>query len=151
MDATAPAIFPDAGISGQRRSRGTRAERLKQLKQTVAAGARQAAIEEHRHGGKNDAAIDVILHLRDGGIADAHGPVIAIALQIRRYPLIEIVGRNDAIDGLQVLLVVGRDGEREIDEVFHRLCRTDAVERLDDEIGIAQPAIPIVPGPAGAG
>ena len=48
------------------------------------------------------------------------------------------------------LVGIGRDAQREGDEIFHRLRRADAVERLDDEIGVAQPAIAVVPGAPGS-
>src|SRR5262249_38716434 len=45
---------------------------------------------------------------------------------------------------------VGRNAQRKRDEILHRLRRTDAVERLHHEIGVAQPTIAVVPGAAGS-
>ena len=42
-----------------------------------------------------------------------------------------------------------RDRQREGNEFLHRARCADAVERLDDEIGIAQPAVAIIPGAPG--
>ena len=81
MDALTSAIFPDAGIGNESLGRGLFTERFEQPEQSFVAWARQAAVEEHRHRGENDAAIGVVLHLVDRGIADPHRAVAAIALQ----------------------------------------------------------------------
>ena len=86
VDALAAAIFPDAGVGLERLAPALLAERLQQLKQAFVARPRQAPVEEHRHGGEDDAAIGVVLRLVDGGIADAHRPVAAIAVEVRRGP-----------------------------------------------------------------
>ena len=57
---------------------------LEQPKQPLVARPRQSAIEEHRHGGQDDAAVGIVLHLLRGGVADAHRSVAAIALQVGR-------------------------------------------------------------------
>ena len=54
--------------------------------QRLAAGVRQAFVEKHRHGGKNDAAIGVMLGLGDGGIAEPHRTMVLEAFQVRRDP-----------------------------------------------------------------
>ena len=84
MDALAAAIFPDAGIGLEGFCGGAVAERFEQMKKTFVTRARQPAVEEHRHGGEDDAAIGVVLHLADRGIADAHRPVAAIAFEVGR-------------------------------------------------------------------
>ena len=84
VHALAPAIFPDAGVGLERQLRRLVAERFEQAKQRFVAGPRQAAVEEHRHRRKDDAAIGVVLDLRRRRIADAHRPVAAIAFEIRR-------------------------------------------------------------------
>ncbi len=150
MDALAPAIFPDAGVGFQGELAGLAAERFQQPKQSFVAEPRQAPVEEHRHRGEDDAAIGVVLHLLGGGIADAHRPVAAIALEVGRDSFIHRVDRNDAVDRPHRFVGVGRDAQGEGDEIFHRLRRADAVERLHHEIGVAQPAIAIVPGASGA-
>ena len=79
VNALPAAIFPDAGIRHEGFLRGPVAERFEQTKQTFVARPRQAAVEEHRHGGEDDAAIGIVLHLTDRGIADAHRAVAAVA------------------------------------------------------------------------
>ena len=149
VDALASAVFPDAGIGLERLLGRADAERFEQMKQSLVARPRQPAVEEHRHGGEDDAAIAVVLHLVDRGIADAHRAVAAIALQVGRGALLDRCRRHHAVERSQLLVRLRRDREHERDEVLHRARRADAVERLHDEIGVAQPAIAIVPGAAG--
>ena len=120
------------------------------MKQAFIAGPRQAAVEEHRHGGKDDAAIGVMLHLIDGGVADPHRPVAAIAGKIGRDPLLERGRGHHAVERPQLLVRLRDDRQRERDELLHRARGADTVERLNDEIGVPQPAIAVVPGAAGA-
>jgi hypothetical protein len=87
----------------------------------------------------------------DRGIADPHRPIAAIALEVRRNPFLDAVGRDHAVDRAQLVVRLRRDRQCERDEFFHRARRADAVERLHDEIGVAQPAIAVIPGTAGAG
>ena len=149
VDALPPAIFPDAGVRLERLRRGAMAERFQQMKQAFVARPRQAAIEKHRHGGKDDAAIGVVLHLLGGGIADPHRAVAAIAFEFGRDALVDDRRRHHAVERAQLLVGLGRDRQRERNELFHGARGADAVERLDDEIGIAQPAIAVIPGAAG--
>ena len=152
VNVAAAAKLPDAGVGLEREFLRLLAERLQQAEQALVARPRQAAIEEHRHRGENDAAVGVVLGLLHGGIADAHRAVAAIALEARCDPFVERIGRHDAVDRAQLTLPDrGRDAEDERDEVFHRLRRAQAVERLDDEIGVAQPAEAVVPGARRAG
>ena len=91
MDALPAAIFPNAGVGLQRLFRRAVAERFQETKQSLVAGPRQAAIEEHRHGREDDAAIGIVLRLIDRGIADPYRTVAAIALKIGRGPFFDIV------------------------------------------------------------
>ena len=52
---------------------------------------------------------------------------------------------HDAVDGAQRPIGVDGDVGDVVDVLFHRLRRAEAIERLDDEEGIAQPAVAIVP------
>ena len=91
-----------------------------------------------------------MLSLTHCGIADAHRSVAAIAFEVRRGPLVDLSGRHDAVKRPQLLIRLRRDRNRERYEFFHGARRADAIERLDDEIGVAQPAIAVVPGAPGA-
>ena len=128
--------------------RGAVAERFEQMKQPLVARPRQAAVEEHRHGGENDAAIGVVLDLIDRGIADAHRAVAAIAFEVGRGAFLDAGRRHDAVDRAQLVIELRCDRERERNELFHGARGADAVERLDDEISVAQPAIAVIPGAA---
>src|ERR1700722_9757279 len=151
VDALAPAKLPDAGIGGQGRLRRLGAERLEQPEKSLVAGTRQPPVEEHRRRREDDAAIGVVLRLLGRRIADAHGSVATIALERLGGRLLERIGRHHAVDRPQHLVLIGGDREREGDEILHRLRRADLVERLDDEIGVAQPAIAVIPRAARAG
>ena len=152
MDALPAAIFPDAGVGLERLALGALAERLQQLKQAVIARPRQAPVEKHRHGGKDDAAIGIVLRLADGGVAD-RAPARRRDSLRDWAPLCSStsIRRDDAVERPQLLVRFRGDRDRKRDEFLHRARRADAVERLDDEIGVPQPAIAIVPGAAGAG
>ena len=75
VDALAPAIFPYAGVRRQRELQRPFAERLERLEQRRVAHARQALVDEHLRRRENDAAIDVVLALHHGEIADANRSV----------------------------------------------------------------------------
>ena len=83
MHARAPTVFPDAGIGLERELRRLLAERLDRVKKRCIARPRQPAVEEHWRRGHDDAAIDIVLVLIDGRIADAHRSVAAIAAKRR--------------------------------------------------------------------
>ena len=112
---------------------------------------RQSLVEEHRRRREDHAAIDIVLHLLDGCVADPHGAIAMVTLEIGNDALGESVGWNNAIDVTQTFLAIGCDAERVVGEMFHRTCRADAVQSLDDEVGVAQPAIAIIPVSPGAG
>ena len=59
---------------------------------------RQPPVKEHRHGRQNDAAERIVLSLLRGGVADAHRPVVAIALEVRGNHLVHGIGGYDAVD-----------------------------------------------------
>ena len=148
VDARAAAIFPDAGVGLERLLGSAVTERFQQMKQPFVARPRQAAVEEHRHGGENDAAIGVVLDLIDRGIADAHRAVAAIAFEIGRGAFVDAGRRHDAVDRTQLMVRLRCDRQRERNELLHGARGADAVERLDDEISVAQPAIAVIPGAA---
>jgi hypothetical protein len=91
MHALAAAEFPDAGVRLQRQLDALLRQFFQQMEKTLLPGMRQPPIEEHRRRGQDDAAISVMLHLLDGGIADAHRAVSFKAFQIGRDPFGEIV------------------------------------------------------------
>ena len=116
------------------------------MKQRGVAEARQLPIIKHRHRRQNDAAEGVVLDLAGRGIADAHRAVAVITLEVIGDLLIHRIGMNDAVNRANV--VVRRKAENEGDELLHLLRGAEAIERLNDEIGVAKPAIAVIPGPA---
>ena len=134
---------------------GSKASRAASTPASPAAGTarlarpRQPAVEEHRHRRQDDAAIGVMLHLPRRRIADAHRRRCSIALEAGRDLLLHRVGGHDAVDRTDVLLP--SDGEDEGDEILHGLGGAEAVQRLDHEIGVAQPAIAVIPVAPGCG
>src|ERR1700685_1336682 len=104
VDARAAAIFPDAGIGFECLLGSAVAKRFQEMKQPLVARPRQAAVEEHRHGGGDDAAIGVVLDLIDRGIADAHRAVAAITFEIGRGPFVDAGGLHDAVDRTQLMV-----------------------------------------------
>ena len=112
---------------------------------------RQAAVEEHVGRGENRRAVHVVLHLLGGLVAEAHRAHAAIAGERGDRPLLRHRAAADAVHRLQPAL--GRAGD-DVDDVaqvaLHRARRAEAVQGVDDEIGVAQPAVAVIPGPARA-
>ena len=121
------------------------AQRLETAEQGLVAHARQALVDEHVGGAEDHAAVGVVLHLLGGLIADAHRAHAAEAGEVGGDALFERLVVDDAIDRLQRPLDVDRQRRDVVDVVFHRLGRAQAVEGANDEIGVPQPAEPVVP------
>jgi hypothetical protein len=60
---------------------GALAERFEAVEQRLVAAAHQALVEEDVGGGQDGRAVDVVLHLPIGLVADAHRPHAAVAGQ----------------------------------------------------------------------
>src|SRR5439155_21382871 len=151
VDALAAAIFPNAVVGFQGELAGLAAERLQEPKKLFVAESWQAPVVEHRHRSEDDAAVGIVLTWLGRGVADAHRPIPTIALEAGRRFFVHRVDRNDAVDRPQRLVGVGRDAQSKRDEILHRLRRAESVERLHHEIGVAQPAVAVVPGAGGSG
>ena len=80
MPASGSSAFLAARLPSVSRSRNN----------ALVAGPRQAAVEEHRHGGENDAAVGIVLRLADRGVADPHRAVAEIAFEIRGRALLDV-------------------------------------------------------------
>src|SRR4029079_9989801 len=74
-DARAAAKLPDTGVGLKRLIESRAPELLQHGIERFVAFARQALVEEERGGGRHDAAVNVMLHLISGGVADAHRAV----------------------------------------------------------------------------
>lgn len=137
MDAGATAIFPYAGVGRQRERRRAFAELFETTEEGLVAHLRQAMVDEHLLGAENDAAVDVVLRLLCGGIADAHGTLTAIALQVCRDVLVQRLARHDGMQRRQHAVGIGDRRGEVIDVGFHRLRRAEPVQRGDHEKGVA--------------
>ena len=128
---------------------------LQALEQDLVPGQGQAPVEEGMGGGKDDAAIDVVLHLEMGLVADPHRPHPPVARQGGGDALLEIGAASDAIAGPQAAVLALPDDIGDVAQVlFHGAGGPQAIEGGDDEIGVPQPAEAIIPvafGPRGLG
>ena len=145
MDALAAAIFPGAGIRLHGESHRLLAERLEAPEQGRIAHARQPLVDEHLRGREDHAAIGVMLQLLCRLVADTDGAVARKSLEVRRDGLIDRIGRHDAVDGPQGPIRIQADIGDVVDVLFHGLRGAKAIERLDDEERITQPAVAVVP------
>ena len=100
-------------------------------------------------GGEHDRAIAVILDLRRRAIADTHRLVTAIAGEIRHLEFAELAAAGDWIERRQMLGTILRESVDDVGDeaeiILHRPRRAEAVQRMHDEIGVAQPAEAVVP------
>src|SRR6267154_983145 len=151
MYATPPAEFPDAVVGFEREFASLGAQALKETKQVLVARPRQSPVEKHWHGGQNYTAIAVVLDLPRGGVTDANRPIGTIAVELWRGAFIHRIDRHDAVDWSDGLVWIGHDTQRVGNKFLHCLCGANAIERLDDKISVAQPAIAVIPSAAGAG
>src|SRR5207245_9007179 len=81
VHASGAAQLPDAGVRVVVELGCLLAEGLEAAEQDLPAPAHQPAIEEHVRGGEDGRAVDVVLHLALGVIADAHRAHPAVAWQ----------------------------------------------------------------------
>ena len=123
-----------------------RAQRLEALEERQVAALHETLVEKHVRCREDRGAVDVVLHLLEGRVADAHGPHAVIAGERVDDALGQHRIAADCVNGLQFVAGGARGDIRDIGQVaLHRGRRTQAVERIDDEVAVAQPAIAIVP------
>ena len=144
VGARAAAIFPESGVGLERQRERPLAQRLQQAVERLVAHPRQPFVDEHLCCGKHDAAIDVVLRLQRGLIADADRTMPEKPFQVGRDRLVERRERHDAVHRLDLAGVRG-DRHDVVDVGFHDPRRAEPVQRVDDEIGVPQPAEPVVP------
>ena len=101
MHPRAAPQFPQAGIGLVEAAHGLFAERLQTPEQALVAAPRQALVEEDVRGGQDRRAVDVVLDLPIGLVADAHRPHAAVAGQRSHGALLEHRAAVDAVDRLQ--------------------------------------------------
>ena len=146
MALQAAAEFPRPRIGFLESGHRALAQPIQPLEQHLVAGTHQALVEEQLRRGQDHRAVDIVLHLFGGEIAETHRTHAAIAGQAGRDLLLRARIAGDAVQRLQG--VGRRRGDDVVDVVqvrLHRARRAQAVERLHHEIAVAQPAVAIVP------
>jgi hypothetical protein len=89
VHARAAAQLPQAGVGLVEIQRRALAERFELAEQRFVAASGQALVEEDVRRGEDRRAVDVVLHLGIGLVADAHRAHAAIAGQGRRLAFVE--------------------------------------------------------------
>ena len=120
--------------------------RSSRVEQRLVAGAHQPLVEEQLRGGEDHRAVDVVLHsVRRRDCRRAPAPCRGSPAAARCFSS----ALRIAADAVQRLQFADGGARRDVvDEVqvgFHRARRAEAVQRLDHEVAVAQPAIAIVP------
>ena len=106
----------------------------------------KALVEEGLGGGEDDTAIDVVLDMLECLVADPHRPHAAVAGKAVDLMLGQSMFEGAAIDRLKMAVRRRGDDIGDVAQiVLHGLGGAQAVQRMDDEIGIPQPAEPVVP------
>src|SRR6516164_5557713 len=104
------------------------------------------AIKEHLRGGKDNAAVGVILDLPLGEVSDADWTHPTIAKQAANLTLGEGNAWNNCVNRAEAaILAESRNVDDVVKKIFHCECCPKLVQRLHDKIGVAQPAITIIP------
>jgi hypothetical protein len=111
----------------------------------------QPLVEERVRRGEHDRAVNVVLALQVRMVADAHGPHATVAAQRRHRPFRHLGVARQGVERRDVALAAaGNDAVDEAQVAFHGMRRAEAVERLDDEVAVAQPAVAVIPVAAAA-
>ena len=153
MHLFATAELPRAGVGDANGALGMISEMLEALEERDVAGIRQPVIEEELRAGEDRrGSVHVVLLLHEGLVADTHGPHPAVAVERGLGALGQLRITRQAVERLHARAVAARDDViDEVQKALHGLRRAEAVERLDDEIRIAQPAVAVVPVASAAG
>ena len=146
MDALGPAKLPDPRILGVEEPRRRLSDPFEDAEQVLIPPQVQPLVEERLRAGEDHGAVDIVLGLDVGLVTGAHRRVIAIALERIDLALGELGLHLDAEHRLQ-RTVQGRgdDVEDIVEILLHRPGDAETIQRADDEIGVAQPAEPVIP------
>ena len=146
MPFLATAKFPDARIRGSMSQVGLLAQCLKLPKQVEITRSIESGIEEGVGHTEDGCAVDVVLDLLIREIADAHGPHCAVTGEASRGRFAQFGFSVQRIDRLQrAALGVGNDALDVAQVALEGAGRPEPVQRIDDEVRVAQPAIAVVP------
>ena len=146
MHGRAGAQLPQAGVRLVVDGEGALADPLQRLEVGEGRRPQQALVEEGLDVGEHDLAVDVVLDVLVGLVADPHRAHAAVAGQ----GVDDALGQGrlvaDAVDRLDVAAAGGVDDVAQVAEiVLEDVDRAQAIERLDDIVGVADPAVAVVP------
>mmetsp|Transcript_20253 Transcript_20253/g.51375 ORF Transcript_20253/g.51375 Transcript_20253/m.51375 type:complete len:596 (+) Transcript_20253:287-2074(+) len=145
------AQLPDAGVGLVGELVGTLAQRLETLEEVDVADGLEALVEEVLRTGHDNAAEHVVLALRVGAVAHAHRTHATVAGERGAHHLGEVGLQADAVAGLHEcavgrLGVVLRDQVGQVVQVaLHGGGGAQTIEHLHHVVGVAQPAVAVVP------
>ena len=145
--------LPDAGIRLVEERRRSRAERLQPLEDGRVVAAIEALVEEDvRRRPESPRRTCRAACCRKARIADAHGTHAAVSGQRRDLRLFEHRPAVDAVERLQRAAALRGDDVQQVRQIaLHRSRRAELIERIDDEVAVAEPAVAVVPRAAAAG
>jgi hypothetical protein len=110
----------------------------------------EAGVHQHAADRQDHLAVDVVLYVLMGLVADADGAVATVTLQVIEDRLVQIGLTVDRVERLQVVAVIPADVVQVRKEVLHLLRVAQALEGIEREIRVAEPAVAVVPAPSGA-
>ena len=140
------AQFPQPGVGLVVQLERAVADFLERFEIFHAGHAHQPVVDKGLHRAEHDLAIGVMLFLAVGGIAHAHRAHAAIAAKRIRFALFQPRIAAHVVERLDIAGLAAVDDVAQIFEIgFQHVQRADAVQRLDRIIGIAHPAVAIVP------
>ena len=146
-------VLPQPGIGLIEQVHGAATKRLQPLEFLAPALAGEPAIEELLGGGQHHGAVDVVLDLPVGLVADpdrTHAPIAG-----KRFygSLLQARPPGHAVDRLELLRAsqFADDVVQVAEKRLHGLCNAQPVERLDHVIAVPQPAETVVPVAAAVG
>jgi len=90
-------------------------------------------------------AVDIELPLASGGVADADGTRATIALEMRQDLLRQITAAVEPIQHLNRVLAGEADRLEPFEKVECLFVVADALKRVQNEGGIAQPRVAVIP------
>src|SRR5882672_12630798 len=105
-------------------------------------------IQKQRLGGENSLAIEIVLHLLARRVADSHRSHTSVTGQTFR----DLLWRNPtAVDGVHRnemdVVCRFRDSQKKAEKAFDRAELTQSAEGVCRKVGVARPAVAVIPVP----
>jgi hypothetical protein len=140
------AELPEAGVGLVVHGEGAVAHRLQGVEVLHRAGAQQPLVEEGLDQRQDDLAVDVVLVVLVRLVADAHRAHAAIARQGLGDALADGGLQPHAVDRLHLARRRLVDEVAQVAEVvLQHVRRAQPVQRADHVVGVADPAVAVVP------